>query len=461
MLSAFKNFGVTFLISIVIFGVIAYFATGFVTGTVTDILGSEHEKLGEIIHTPGNPDVETSETDVTPGDIPKKEIYGDSFNFLVVTTDYRPDVFDTYIPADEDRLDININASHPSELFGVLSADYREPNVTSIVIVRIDKEKEQVIYSYVTPRMRVFTSSGYRTLSEVYNLYGKDKLVEYVSAMTGLGYKYTFLLNGYNMDELIDVVGHVSVSIGKDIYNDGEYNTFSYQREIKTVYDNGSYNIDHIMNRHVLGTGFMALNGENLYEASSVIEHGKNDLTSKQSLSIEIVRSYLSYLAGLDEDHLKTVLVQLTIPEASWGEVESIVNSIVRPEPEETEYDGSGLPFDTNPTTLPWETDPVVTVPETEAVETMPEDEEDLPIEEPETNPKLFEPDTTILETNFNIEDFYEIYEMFCAVNKFENKLITYPCTYVPADEEHDDYFEYEIEKGIAMFKEYRNITKK
>ena len=84
----------------------------------------------------------------------------------------------------------------------------------------------------------MFTSSGYRTLSEVYNLYVKDKLVEYLGAMTGLSYEYTFLVNGYNMDEMVDVVGPVSVSVGKDIYNDGMYNTFSYMQEIKTVYDN-------------------------------------------------------------------------------------------------------------------------------------------------------------------------------------------------------------------------------
>ena len=38
MLSAMKNFGVTFVVSLLIFSVIAIFATRFVTGTMTDIL---------------------------------------------------------------------------------------------------------------------------------------------------------------------------------------------------------------------------------------------------------------------------------------------------------------------------------------------------------------------------------------------------------------------------------------
>jgi hypothetical protein len=193
MLSAIKNFGVTFLISLAIFGVIAYFATGFVTGTVTDILENEHDKLSEIIH--NNDPVADETEDVTddPDVIPEKEILGESFNFLIVTTDYRPDVYENYLPATSDIKLGRPNRNDSTDYLGYLSSDYRETNVTSIIAVRIDKEREQVIYSYVTPKIRVFTSAGYKTLSEVYGIYGVDKLAEHINGLTGLKFNYTFL----------------------------------------------------------------------------------------------------------------------------------------------------------------------------------------------------------------------------------------------------------------------------
>ena len=56
MLSALKNFGVTFLISALLFGVIAYFATLFVSNTVNSILDDEKNELDEIISAEGRGD---------------------------------------------------------------------------------------------------------------------------------------------------------------------------------------------------------------------------------------------------------------------------------------------------------------------------------------------------------------------------------------------------------------------
>ena len=144
MLSAFKNFGVTFLISLAIFGVIAYFATGFVTGTVTDILQNEHDKLSEIIQNNDPVSDETEDISDNPDVTPEKEILGESFNFLIVTTDYRPDAFADYLPAQEDIKLGRLNQTKPTDYFGYLSSEYRVTNVTSIVAVRIDKERQML-----------------------------------------------------------------------------------------------------------------------------------------------------------------------------------------------------------------------------------------------------------------------------------------------------------------------------
>ena len=67
MLSALKNFGVTFLISALLFGVIAYFATLFVSSTVNSILDDESSELNDIISSEGLPPEETQAQETTPG----------------------------------------------------------------------------------------------------------------------------------------------------------------------------------------------------------------------------------------------------------------------------------------------------------------------------------------------------------------------------------------------------------
>ena len=94
MLSALKNFGVTFLISALLFGVIAYFATLFVSNTVNSILDDESNELNDIISSEGSLPEETDAPADTPSEPEKDLPEGESFDFLLVTTDYRPDLYD-------------------------------------------------------------------------------------------------------------------------------------------------------------------------------------------------------------------------------------------------------------------------------------------------------------------------------------------------------------------------------
>ena len=68
MLSALKNFGVTFLISALLFGIIAYFATGLVTNTVGQMLDDEDASLNNIIKNEdvSPPDETTDNSSLSP-----------------------------------------------------------------------------------------------------------------------------------------------------------------------------------------------------------------------------------------------------------------------------------------------------------------------------------------------------------------------------------------------------------
>ena len=166
MLSAFKNFAVTFVIAAVVFGIVGYFATRFVTATVSDILDSEITELDSILSAETETEsgtqsgAEGSESSSSDTENPAAEQTpaGESFAFLVITSGYRPELFRDYLPttADLDSLRSKIAGYvTASDSFGVLSKRYRERQATSITLVRADKERREYTYTYISPDTRV------------------------------------------------------------------------------------------------------------------------------------------------------------------------------------------------------------------------------------------------------------------------------------------------------------------
>ena len=93
-LVSLRNFFITFLIALLIFGVCAYFITGFVSDSVINLING-----GNVAET-----TEPVEEDNHGGDeeaikpIDGEEIKGESFNILLVGTDYRPSLNKDYHP---------------------------------------------------------------------------------------------------------------------------------------------------------------------------------------------------------------------------------------------------------------------------------------------------------------------------------------------------------------------------
>lgn len=438
MLSAFKNFGVTFLISALLFGILAYFATSFVTGTVKNIFDGEQEQLDEIMQS-GETETAPPDNEIIPDQTDEKVPEGDSFNFLILTTDYRPDLYNTYRPSLDTMYNTDWYSVPPNETAGCLSGDYREANLSTVALVRIDKEKRQVIYSYFTPQTRVYTSTGYHSLSEVYELYGKDTVADYIHSLTGIKVKYTLLVNGYNFDELVQLLGTVTVNSSRDIYSDGKYPTMQYETTVERTGDDGSKWTEHIPNTYLIGAGEHQPDSEKLYTMTSVIEKSDADLSAKSSYVVEILQKYLTGIAEMDKDQRKVLLAQLITRESEWGNIEGLEH------PEESET------AETEPETEP-------------APEEVPQDHDET-AEPEEFDPStrwtvdLFEPDNPIVETNYTMNDYDAIQEMIEAISYFEAVTIVYPCQYKAATEETEAHFQADNKAGLELYMDYRLIS--
>lgn len=256
MLSAFKNFLITLLIAALIFGLIGYFTTKYLSDIITDILDGNNSDTPVI----NAPDETDDEDDKLPDNLKVPD--GESFTMLFVGTDYRPDLYTNYYttleqiqqivdeankkatetetkkPAEstkkedstekaDDKKSSDTTTSksrtkdEPKEIKepdSVLKTDIRYIRATWIVLVRADKENREYVSCYISPETAVTAPCGESDLGEVYGLYGLNTLSEFISAMTGLEIDYRFVLDGEYQRKIADVLGGVEFELDSNIY---------------------------------------------------------------------------------------------------------------------------------------------------------------------------------------------------------------------------------------------------
>ena len=207
-LSGLKNFGIVFVMCLVIFGLLATLAVSFVTSAVDDIF-EEKSELEEIL----KKDME--EASANTDDLPIPD--GESFTVFIAVTDYDPAHFN-YYPHGKEFDKLNEKAFDRS--LGVLSAGYKTISTKLNVVVRFDKERSEYTITPISSRLTVFTPFGYKYLGDLFYEFGPQYLIEKVSAVTGLGIDYYLFLDAKEAPKLATALGGFNVEISKDIYSD-------------------------------------------------------------------------------------------------------------------------------------------------------------------------------------------------------------------------------------------------
>ena len=227
MLSAFKNFFVTFLIAALIFGTGAYFAVRFLTDTISGIFDMEASELEQILN-PGDstavpdPSVtgpENSDSPLTPeADV----IEGNSFNMLFIVTDYQPDIFSDYLPDDQQLTDMEAD---PENTTGILGTAYRRPRACAVLLFRADLERQEFVLTPIPSITRISTTAGNVSMADLYNLYGHSFIQSVVSSMTGLTLDHYLLVNITELSDIITELGGISLYLSQDLYYNGQIST--------------------------------------------------------------------------------------------------------------------------------------------------------------------------------------------------------------------------------------------
>ena len=441
MLSAFKNFLITFVIGAVLFGVIGFFTTRYVGEIITGIIDGDDDVTGTIIHSPTETEKE-KEPEVKP-DPNLKVPEGDSFTFVVVGTDYRPEVYtDYYVTIDDfkeiiakaeaeenktpegnkDLSGIKDKNKAPKDPVSVLTTDVRRIKATWIALVRADKEAREFVICYFSPETHVSAPCGDSTLGEVYGLYGIDILCQYMNAFTGLEVDYRFVLDGVNLESFYNSMGAVSFELDTDLYAGEKYHLSSSttviggddedeeetsdkeddtkdsesEKEPDENNDNKEKDKDKnkdkevIQNVPVLDKGKQSLSTYNLNILNTFKELSQKDIDAKSGYILEMVTQYLKRCAGWSESDLTWKVKKLTEFEGEYDLLDPYAHK-------------------------------------------------------------------SILGTEFTSEEVAEIHSMIGAIEYFECKKFTYPGAY----SQKKDVYEPDIKTGLETFKKYRTENDK
>ncbi len=248
MLSAFKNYAITFLIAAVIFSLIAFFVVEIIMFSIGESFFTRPTQ------TPGettNPPETLEPADTTR---PKDPLNGSSFNILLIGVDYSPSLFSNYDPDLVDSMtpetepettepaitteipdivappaDITVaedTTAAPPPDTGTLMPDgslyfeggfgdyhFRDVQTDTILLLRVDKERTQFTFTAFPPEMLLTIEGREIMLRDVFAEYGLDFLMRKINALTGLPVDRYALVNLDQFPEIVDTLDGITYNV--------------------------------------------------------------------------------------------------------------------------------------------------------------------------------------------------------------------------------------------------------
>ena len=199
----------TFLISLVIFGLIAF----LVVGLVLDSLGLSSVFNGD----EGGPADEYVEGPVnSSGD----DLDGNSFNMLFVGLDYVPHLFYNYY---DPSTVAGLLPYDLGNLAGQLVTDgeYRKISADTILLVCVSKERKEFAFSSINPGTLIDKNGETSRLSDIFESEGFDGFIETVETLTGVTVDRYALAGIEEFPDVINAIGGVDFTVPCDmVYDD-------------------------------------------------------------------------------------------------------------------------------------------------------------------------------------------------------------------------------------------------
>ncbi len=198
-LSAFRNFLITLIVSLLVFGFLGYTICGFVAdrmefGSGSGPVGpSETDPSGET--NPGIPGQET---------LPPEE-RASSFTVLLIGHDYQPDVFTDY-----DLTELN------KEVTG-FPVKERKITADEIVLVHVDGVKNEFTVCSIPSETKVTDKGIIKKLGSLYGECGIAYLSEKLTGMIGIPIDFYVTVGIPGLKAIIDEIGPITYNVPIDM----------------------------------------------------------------------------------------------------------------------------------------------------------------------------------------------------------------------------------------------------
>ncbi len=212
MLSAFRNFLLTFIVSSLIFGVCAYFTVGLVLDAMSGTISGDDTTVES-----GDGDTINKQTDTKPRTDTEppfvEEINGETFNILLIGTDYQPGIFDDY-----DYFEKWTGDGFPDKPNRPWRAD-------AIIFLRVDKENRQFVFCSIPSNTKMFVDGEYMQLCDVLSKKGINYFSGKVSGLLGVTLDYHAVISVEAIAECVDAIGTVTYYVPENMkYDDSIQN---------------------------------------------------------------------------------------------------------------------------------------------------------------------------------------------------------------------------------------------
>lgn len=210
-MNSLRSFFITFLIALLVFGLCAFFITDFVTASINNLLDPQ----------PSTDSIESTTSDPTGtlGPInPDVEIEGESFNILLIGTDYRPSILSDYHPQIAEQYPA---FSEPAKLIGyegdLPEYGYRKVHADAVMLVCVNKEKRSFTYMQIPTDMQLTVSGVSTTVADLYYDMGLTYFVNKMSGITGVTIDYYALTSIEEIAGIVDTMDSITYTVPCDM----------------------------------------------------------------------------------------------------------------------------------------------------------------------------------------------------------------------------------------------------
>ena len=217
-MTSIRNFLLSFVIASILFGFLACGITNLADGTVGKLLDGGQSEENEVVSTEITNKV--TEPDIVIDE--NQDLEGESFNILLVGTDYRPSLYSDYAP--------KISSQYPTfkssqKLIGdgtnLPEYPYRTVSADAIVLVCVNEAKRTVAFVNIPSRMYIEYNGGNTFLGDLYYEKGFETFKTKVSALTGAEIDYYALTSVEQVANVVDKLGGVKFDVPCDMeYSD-------------------------------------------------------------------------------------------------------------------------------------------------------------------------------------------------------------------------------------------------